>query len=101
MLPRDYQLDVVTDRPVHVDFFRRIARACASACRCTSRTARLPRAWKKGGALNLGHTVEVMAPADDIPELLTIDLAGLDFHDSGACLGPEIARRLQAGRLQG
>jgi large subunit ribosomal protein L25 len=28
------------------------------------------------------HTVEVMAPADAIPESITIDLAGLDFHDS-------------------
>jgi large subunit ribosomal protein L25 len=38
---------------------------------------------KKGGAVNLVlHTVEVMAPADDIPESITIDLTGLDFHDS-------------------
>ena len=38
---------------------------------------------KKGGALNLVlHTVEVMAPADAIPESVTIDLTGLDFHDS-------------------
>ena len=38
---------------------------------------------KKGGAVNLVlHTVEVMAPADDIPESITIDLAGMDFHDS-------------------
>ena len=38
---------------------------------------------KKGGAVNLVlHTVEVLAPADAIPESITIDLAGLDFHDS-------------------
>jgi large subunit ribosomal protein L25 len=38
---------------------------------------------KKGGAVNLVlHSVEVMAPADDIPESITIDLSGLDFHDS-------------------
>jgi large subunit ribosomal protein L25 len=38
---------------------------------------------KKGGALNLVlHTVEVMAPSDAIPESLTIDLTGLDFHGS-------------------
>jgi large subunit ribosomal protein L25 len=38
---------------------------------------------KKGGAVNLVlHAVEVMAPADAIPESITIDLAGLDFHDS-------------------
>src|SRR3984957_15131693 len=65
VLPRDYQLDVVTDRPVHV------------ANRESS------PGLKKGGAVNLVlHTVEVMAPADDIPESITIDLAGMDFHDS-------------------
>jgi large subunit ribosomal protein L25 len=38
---------------------------------------------KKGGAVNLVlHTVELLAPADAIPESITIDLAGLDFHDS-------------------
>ena len=38
---------------------------------------------KKGGAVNLVlHTVEVMAPADDIPESITIDLTGMDFHNS-------------------
>ena len=38
---------------------------------------------KKGGAVNLVlHAVEVMAPADAIPESITIDLTGLDFHDS-------------------
>ena len=38
---------------------------------------------KKGGTVNLVlHTVEVLAPADDIPEAITIDLSGLDFDDS-------------------
>ena len=38
---------------------------------------------KKGGAVNLVlHSIELLAPADSIPEAITIDLAGLDFHDS-------------------
>ena len=38
---------------------------------------------KKGGAVNLVlHSVELLAPADNIPEAITIDLTGLDFHDS-------------------
>jgi len=38
---------------------------------------------KKGGALNIVlHSVEVVAPVDDIPESITIDLTGMDFHDS-------------------
>src|ERR1700723_3741676 len=84
VLPRDYQLDVVTDRPVHVDFLRllpgshvRIGIPVHVANRDAS------PGLKKGGAVNLVlHTVEVMAPADDIPESITIDLAGMDFHDS-------------------
>jgi large subunit ribosomal protein L25 len=84
VLPRDYQLDVVSDRPVHVDFLRlapgsmvRIGVPVHVANREAS------PGLKKGGAVNLVlHTVEVMAPADDIPESITIDLAGMDFHDS-------------------
>ena len=84
VLPRDYQLDVVTDWPVHVDFLRlspgssvRIGIPVHVANRDAS------PGLKKGGAVNLVlHTVEVMAPADDIPESITIDLAGMDFHDS-------------------
>lgn len=84
VLPRDYQLDVVTDRPVHVDFLRllpgshvRIGIPVHVANRDAS------PGLKKGGAVNLVlHTVEVMAPADDIPESITIDLSGMDFHDS-------------------
>jgi large subunit ribosomal protein L25 len=84
VLPRDYQLDVVTDRAVHVDFLRlapgsrvRIGVPVHVANREAS------PGLKKGGAVNLVlHTVEVMAPADDIPESITIDLTGMDFHDS-------------------
>ena len=84
VLPRDYQLDVVTDRPVHVDFFRlkagsrvRIGVPVHVANRDISPGV------KKGGTVNLVlHTVEVFAPADAIPEGITIDLAEMDFHDS-------------------
>ena len=84
VLPRDYQLDVVTDRPVHVDFLRL---APGSTVRIGIPVHVVNReaspGLKKGGAVNLVlHTVEVMAPADAIPESITIDLADLDFHDS-------------------
>src|SRR5271157_1682925 len=84
VLPRDYQLDVVTDRPVHVDFFRLTPGShvrIGVPVHVENREA--SPGLKKGGALNLVlHTVEVMAPADAIPEAITIDLAGLDFHGS-------------------
>jgi large subunit ribosomal protein L25 len=84
VLPRDYQLDVVTDRPVHVDFFRLTPGSrvrIGVPVHVENREA--SPGLKKGGALNLVlHTVEVMAPSDAIPESLTIDLTGLDFHGS-------------------
>ncbi len=84
VLPRDYQLDVVTDRPVHVDFLRLTTGSrvrIGVPVHVENREA--SPGLKKGGTVNLVlHTVEVLAPADNIPESLTIDLTGLDFADS-------------------
>jgi len=84
VLPRDFQLDVVTDKPVHVDFLRLRAGSrvrIAVPVHVVNREA--SPGVKKGGAVNLVlHSVELLAPADAIPEAITIDLAGLDFHDS-------------------
>ena len=84
VLPRDYQLDVVSDTPLHVDFFRLKAGSrvrIAVPVRVTNRDA--SPGLKKGGAVNLVlHSLELLTPADSIPESITIDLTGLDFHDS-------------------
>jgi large subunit ribosomal protein L25 len=84
VLARDYQLDVVTDQPTHVDFLRLRAGSrvrIGVPVRVVNRE--LSPGLKKGGAVNLVlHSVEVVAPADAIPESIVIDLAGLDFHDS-------------------
>ena len=84
VLPRDYQLDVVSDRPVHVDFLRLAAGSrvrIGVPVHVENREA--SPGLKKGGTVNLvRHTVEVLAPADTIPEAITIDLTGLDFADS-------------------
>ncbi len=38
---------------------------------------------KRGGTLNVNlHELELMAPADSIPEELVVDLTGLDIGDS-------------------
>ena len=103
VLPRDYQLDVVTDRPVHVDFFRLIPGSRvrigvpvhvenreASPGPEEGRRAQ-PRAphGRSDGARRRHSGV-----ADGRPRRPRLSRFG-------ACLGPEIARRLQAGRLQG
>ena len=102
VLPRDYQLDVVTDRPVHVDFLRlttgsrvRIGVPVHVANREAS------PGLKKGGTVNLVlHTVEVLAPADSIPEFDHDRPYRPRLRRFGARLGPEAAGRLQAGGRQ-
>ena len=84
VLPRDYQLDVVTDRPLHVDFLRLKA---GSRVRIQTPVHVVNQdkspGIKRGGALNLVlHTIELWAPAEAIPDSITIDLTGLDIHDS-------------------
>ena len=82
--PRDYQLDVVKDTPLHVDFLRlkpgsrlRINVPVHFINQETS------PGLKRGGALNIVyHSIEMWVPADNIPEAITADLAGMDFNDS-------------------
>ena len=84
VLPRDYQLDVVKDRPLHVDFLRLRAGTRVRAnvpIHAVNREA--APGIKKGGTVNIVlHTLELLAPADNIPEAIDVDLAGLDFHGS-------------------
>jgi len=84
VLPRDYQLDVVTDWPLHVDFLRLTPGShvrIGIPVHVENREA--SPGLKKGGTVNIVlHSVDVLAPADNIPESITIDLTGLDFADS-------------------
>jgi large subunit ribosomal protein L25 len=84
VLPRDFQLDVVTDKPVHVDFLRlRPGSRVRIAVPVHVVNREASPGVKKGGAVNLVmHSIELLAPADAIPEAVTVDLTGLDFQDS-------------------
>ena len=83
-LPRDYQLDPVSDRPLHVDFLRIHADSKIKV--------EVPVHFindidapgiKRGGVLNVvRHRVELLCPADAIPEFITVDLAGAEINDS-------------------
>ena len=84
VIPRDFQLDVVKDHPLHVDFLRLKAgsrlRVDVPVHFVNADTA---PGVKRGGTLNIvRHTVELMVPADAIPEFLTADLTGYDINDS-------------------
>jgi large subunit ribosomal protein L25 len=83
-IPRDYQLDVVRDTPLHVDFLRLTA---GSTLRVDVPVHFLNMdtcpGIKKGGTLNVvRHTIEMRVPADNIPDGIEVDLAGADINES-------------------
>jgi large subunit ribosomal protein L25 len=83
-IPKDYQLDPIRDFLMHVDFLR------------VGEGARLTIAvpvhfknhldspgLKRGGVLNVvRHAIDMVVPADAIPEFVEVDLTGLDIGDS-------------------
>lgn len=84
VLPRDVQLDPVSDAIMHVDFLR-IARGSSVTVEVAVRFINEEESpgLKRGGALNVvRHEVELECPADAIPEELIADLTGLDISDS-------------------
>ncbi len=84
VIPRDYQLDVVKDTPVHVDFMRlRAGSKLRLDIPVHLINADQSPGIKRGGTLNIvRHSVEMLVPGDNIPDSLTGDLAGLDINDS-------------------
>jgi large subunit ribosomal protein L25 len=83
-LPKDVQFHPVTDRPVHVDFFR-IGEHSEVHVEVPIRFVNedQSRGLKRGGVLNaVRHELELVCDAAEIPEEVEIDLAGLDIGDS-------------------
>ena len=84
VLPRDVQLDVVTDVPLHVDFLRLSG--------ATEITIDVPVVFinqeeseglKQGGVLNVvRHQIEVRCKASAIPQFIEVDLTGAEMGDS-------------------
>jgi large subunit ribosomal protein L25 len=83
-IPRDYQLDVVRDTPMHVDFLRlKSGSKLKVGVPVHFVNVETAPGIKRGGSINIVlHTVELLVPADNIPESITADLTGLDFNDS-------------------
>ena len=84
VLPRDVQLDAVTDRPIHVDFLR--------ISPTTRITVLVPSEFigqdkcpglRRGGVLNIvRREIELRCAPRAIPEKLTFSLEGLDIGAS-------------------
>lgn len=83
-VPRDYQLEPVKDTPLHVDFLRLSA---GSMIRVeipihVSGQDQSPGV-KRGGMVQIvEHSLEMMVPADNIPDALEISVAGLEIGSS-------------------
>ena len=83
-LPKDVAFDVVSDRPIHVDFLRISEHATV--------TIAVPVVFvdedespgiTRGGVLNVvRHEVELHCDAAEMPEQLTVSLKGFDLGDS-------------------
>jgi len=84
VIPRDVQLDPVSDRPLHVDFVRLPEGAKIKlAIPVRFKGQESSPGLKRGGVLNIvRHEVELLCPADSIPDYLEGDLSGLDIRDS-------------------
>jgi len=84
VLPRALQVDPVSDRPVHIDFMRLSEGAkIRIAIPVHFRNQGESPGLKRGGVLNVvQHDIDVICPADNIPDTIEVDLTGLDIHDS-------------------
>ncbi len=84
VIPRDFQLHPVRDTPVHVDFLRIGANARINLdIPVEFINDQQAPGIKRGGVLNVvRHTVELIVPADAIPDKLVVDLTGLEINDS-------------------
>ena len=85
VIPRDYQLDAVRDSVEHVDFLRIDA---GSRIRVEvpvhAINAALSPGVKRGGAVNIvTHSLIVLAPADNIPDSIDVDVSALDINEIG------------------
>ena len=84
VIPREVQVDPVKDMPVHVDF-QRVGPGASIRVNVPVRFVNeaLSPGLKRGGVLNIvRHEVEVMAPADKIPEFFEFNLEGLEIGRS-------------------
>jgi large subunit ribosomal protein L25 len=84
VLPRDLQLDPVTDQPIHVDFMRFSAKTRVNVDVAVNfLNEEECDGLRQGGVLNVvRHAIELRCAPDNIPESLEADLTGLDVGDS-------------------
>ena len=84
VIPRDFQIDSVSDAPVHVDFMR-LGKGATIRVRVPIHIINADQSpgIKRGGTVNIvTHTLDVRCPADSIPEAFDVDVSGLEINHS-------------------
>lgn len=84
VIPRDVQLDPVTDEVLHADF-QRVSKGAKIRVmvKVIFDNADKSPGIKRGGILNIvRHSIEMLCPADAIPESIHSDLTGLTIGKS-------------------
>ena len=84
VLPRDVQLDPVTDTPLHVDFLRYQKGTTITVDVSVNFVGEeLCVGLKRGGVLNVvRRTVELLCPVESIPDMIEVDITESDIGDS-------------------
>jgi len=83
-LPKDVAFDVVSDRPIHVDFLRIGEHSTVHVnVPIIFTDEEESRGIKRGGVLNIvRHELELVCDAAEIPDDITVSLKGFDVGDS-------------------
>ncbi|HSR77026.1 MAG TPA: 50S ribosomal protein L25/general stress protein Ctc [Xanthobacteraceae bacterium] len=84
VIPRDFQLDPVREHPVHVDFMR-LGEGATIRVRIPIHVINVEQSpgVKRGGTINIvTHALDVVCPADQIPEAIEVDVSGLEISHS-------------------
>ncbi len=84
VLPRDIQLHPVTDEPIHADFvYVSKGAAVTVEVQVVFLNEDICPGVKRGGVLNVvRREIELLCPADAIPEKIELDLGEADIGDS-------------------
>jgi large subunit ribosomal protein L25 len=97
VIAKAVQFHPVNDEPVHFDLFRVDAHASIRiSVPVHFEHHDASPGLKRGGTLNVDlHEIEVMAPADAIPEEILVDLTGLDVGDTVRAADLALPERVQ------
>jgi len=84
VLTKDVQFHPVSDKPIHVDFFRVTEKTIIDVNVSAVFVGEdVSPGMKEGGALNVvRYNIEIKCPAGSIPDSIEVDISGMNIGDS-------------------